>query len=653
MPRLQQASVIELVSNAPQGLLWLVEKGNDHEKIVIAEYEPKGGGKASLRDFQTWYQRLKTLPADLIPVLRTRMNIEERLFLVFDMPAGSSVRKVIRSGRPTMSASQFMLRLLSLADQFSEHLSGSSHGWICGETLTIQSNGNLLLGPPAFAPGEAADMRTDLRECALLAAKWAGIPLQPLDADAEQYKELLKAEDWVLAAAIEWVLFCKDRAPQSARQVIEFLREAIQSPKGDSEKEVSTALDSLKGLYQRSGSTIVKREIEKGEGRLSGIKKATLSTQVPKAEVQPEPKPQPKPASELRVAPVPAPVPQSVPVPEWPCLECAKVNLPEAQFCSGCGTARGKKADRPTVPQAVPQPIPHQPPDHKGWIWKGALALVALFGIFYYVSNAPLREFSGYLDKQMVVNANGPSAYSVYQKTVREKGAESSTVKSMNETALPVLQKISKEAFDSWYKESELGKPPERRLPGEMALQSWEEMQQLQEWLSSILKSPLSNAQFAYARGMAALNRRAWGEARQQFEEALRSQPNWSLALNGLGKAYFGLRQFDQTEKYYRQASEADPSWHFPHANLATLYRDVLKNFEASEREYRAAIQLDPSRPSFHFNLGLLYYMYGKQHWPSACSEFRASLSGPAGRSLTSAEVNLATQRRDRACQGS
>ena len=299
-------------------------------------------------------------------------------------------------------------------------------------------------------------------------------------------------------------------------------------------------------------------------------------------------------------------------------------------------------------------PVAQQPSiTRTGWVWKGALALGAIFGvvgIYYYVANAPMREFNDYLNKQMIINTNGPSAYSVYQKTMREKGPESSAIKSMNKKAAPVLQRISKDAFDSWYKDSELSKPPGSRAPGEIVVTTWADMVQVQEWLSNIDKNPVSNARLAYARGMAALNRRAWDEARPQFEDALRSQPNWSLALNGLGKAYFGKRQYDGAERYYRQASEADPSWYFPHSNLGTLYRDILKTFDASEREYRAAIQLDPSRPSFHFNLGLLYYMHGKPYWPSACSELRTALSGSV-RSLTPTETDLATQRRDRACQ--
>lgn len=633
-PRLQQTRVVELISNAPPGLLWLAEKGSNHERIFITEYEPRGGGKAFLRDFNLWSQRLKALPADLLPGLDTRYVHEERLFLVFDAPAGQSARKVMDSGRTAITGPEFLQRLLILVQQFAQASSGSSHGWIRAETVTV-SDGKLLLGPPAFAPGEAADPQSDLKECALLAAQWAGIPLRSLDADAEQCNQLRKAEDWTLASTIEWMLFCKDRVPQSAGQVLEFLREAVIAPKGDSEKDISTALDALKRLYQRSGSSIVKIKIEQTEERLSKIRKAIQSqpeeiaapatAPVPK----PDPKARPEPTPEVQAKPNPAPKPEPVPVPP-----------PE-----------------PTAGPApkVDPPLPPPPPPKKSnGRWKVALAvgpIIGVFGIYYYMANAAVREFNDYFDKQVIINSNGPSAYSVYQKTMREKGPESSAIKSMNNKALPVLQRISKDAFDSWYKDSELSKPPERRAPGELALTTWAEMAQIQEWLSSIEKSPLSNARLAYARGMAALNRRAWDEARQQFEESLRSQPNWSLALNGLGKAYFGKRQYDMTEKYYRQASEADPSWYFPHSNLGTLYRDVLKNFEAAEREYRAAIQLDASRASFHFNLGLLYYMHGKQYWPSACSELRTALSS-SGRSLTPSDVNLATLRRDKACQG-
>lgn len=641
-PRLQDTRVVELLSNAPRGLLWLAEKGNKHERILIAEYEPKGGGKAALREFNLWYQRLKALPPDLFPSLDIRYSHEEHLFLLFGAPAGQSARQVIESGRQTITGFEFLHRLLLLIQQFAQASTGSSHGWIRAETVTV-SDGKLLLGPPAFDPGEAADPQSDLKECALLSARWAALPLQSSDADAEQRNQLRKAEDWTLAAAIEWILLCKDRVPKSAGQVVEFLQEASIVPKGDLEKDLSAALDTLKRLYQRSGSTVVKLKIEQAEERLSKMRKVSPSgpegavtpARAPTPELKTEPQARPDPAARVQPQPRPAPPPRPEPTPEPP----------------------PKVEPAPPPPQPPPKvepvPPPRQPPSKPAWRWKVALAIGAIIGIFtiYYVVGAPMREFNDYFDRQVIVNSNGPSAYSVYQKTLREKGPESSAIKSMNEKALPVLQKTSKEAFDSWYKDSELSKSPEHRAAGEMALTNWAEMAQLQEWLSSIEKSPASNARLAYARGMAALDRHDWEGARQQFEEALSFQPNWSLGLNGLGKAYFGKKQYDLSEKYYRQASEADPSWYYPHSNLGTLYRDVLRNFQGSVREYQMAIQLDPNRASFHFNLGLLYYMNGKQYWPSACSEFRTALRATGG-SLSPSEVNFATQRGDRACQG-
>src|ERR1035438_2300780 len=111
-PRLQQTRVVELISNAPPGLLWLAEKTSNHERLLITEYEPKGGGKAFLRDFNLWYQKLKALPSDLLPALDMRFVHEERLFLVWAMPGGTSAKKAIESGRTAMAGPEFLQQLL-------------------------------------------------------------------------------------------------------------------------------------------------------------------------------------------------------------------------------------------------------------------------------------------------------------------------------------------------------------------------------------------------------------------------------------------------------------------------------------------------------------------------------------------------------------
>jgi hypothetical protein len=299
-PKVQQLRIIELVSNAPPALLWLAEKGANHERVLVAEYGPKGGGKGFLRDFGLWFKRLRELPAGLLPALSFRYSDEERLFLVFGAPGGLPVRKIIQSGHTPITGTEFLQRLLTLTEQFAQG-TASLHGWIRAETVTV-SEGKLLLGPPAFAPGEVADPQSDLKECARLSAQWEGIPLRPSDADAEQCNQLRKVEDWPLAATIEWILFCKDRAPQSAGQAMDFLGDALAVPKGDSEKDLSAALDALKKLYQPSGSTIVKLKIDQTEERLSRIAKASESPPAEKAAPARAPAPGPELEDDLAFA---------------------------------------------------------------------------------------------------------------------------------------------------------------------------------------------------------------------------------------------------------------------------------------------------------------------------------------------------------------
>jgi tetratricopeptide (TPR) repeat protein len=634
-PRLQQVRVTELLANAPPALLWLAEKGSNRERLFIAEYEPKGGAKAVLRDFNLWFQNLKTLSANIIPILDSRYIHEERSYLVFEAPGGQSVKRALESGQNTMPSFEFLHELLEILDQFTRSLPGSSHGWIRPETVMVFPDGRLLLGPPSFAPGAVPNPQSDLRDCAAIAAQWAGISLRQSDADVEQRKELQKLDDWALASTLEWMLLCKDRVPPSAGAVTTFLREASAVRKGEPGKDAAAALNTLKGLYQRSGSAIVKREIENTEARIPKTPPATPPPPQPRQDVKPAPE------GEARSDAKPE-------IPEIPVAPAPRPPLPTPEI---------KPEPQPVfAPEPAPPPpvLPPPPPKKSRWIWIGALALGVIFGIYYYVSGAPLRELDDYLAKKMIVNTNGPSAYAVYQKAVREKGPDSSLVKSMNQKALPVLQNASKQAFDSWYKESELSKPAEQRPAGETAITTWDEMVQLQEWLNSIQKHSLSSAQYEYALGMAAYGRRNWNEARERFENALKTQPNWSLALNGVGKAYYGLQQYDLAEKYYRSATEADPSWCFPHVNLGALF-DHLRNFEASEREYLQAIKLYPSRPTFHYYLATLYYAHSdkrnKQHWSAACSEFKASLISSSGKSLSPNEARLADLRRKIVCQ--
>ena len=268
------------------------------------------------------------------------------------------------------------------------------------------------------------------------------------------------------------------------------------------------------------------------------------------------------------------------------------------------------------------------------------VALTAVLSVIYYVSGSTMREFNELLARNSLVNSGGPSAYSVYVRAVQEKGPTSSLVLEMQTKVQGILDAKSHEVFQTYYQESETGQL------------SWEDIERLQDWLNQIQHSQESLASLEYASGMNELFKRNYLVAKGHFENALSHKPNWPLALNGLGRAYFNLHDFRQAEHYYLLASAADPEWKFPYSNLGNLYRDALGNFEEAERNFQKAISLDPSRSSFHFNLGSLYFTRGKQYWPQACNEFRQSLEASSAKSLSPSEASLASQRMGKSCKG-
>jgi tetratricopeptide (TPR) repeat protein len=342
---------------------------------------------------------------------------------------------------------------------------------------------------------------------------------------------------------------------------------------------------------------------------------------------------------------------------------CPKCNLTfdfERVFCENCGSmleqvgaqTRGFGAAPVESPQAQPRQAEYQPtiltaqtpppppPNGKGRLVAGVFAaVVSICGLVYYFSGALEREFDSTLNNGNLAAANTRSAWMIYQEALQKKGPNSATVRSINAKARPVLDRRSQEIFDNWYRTSDLGNL------------TWDEVARIEEWRNQISSDSETRARTAYAQGMVSFIRKNYSDALRLFNEAVRHKPNWSLGLNGVGRAYFNLRRFDMAEQYYRRATEADPRWYFPYFNLANLYRDVLRNDSLAEEYYQKAISLDSGRPSFHYGLATLYFRKGKSFWPQACQEYRRSLEESASGSLTPAEATIANQRVLKICQ--
>jgi tetratricopeptide (TPR) repeat protein len=108
-------------------------------------------------------------------------------------------------------------------------------------------------------------------------------------------------------------------------------------------------------------------------------------------------------------------------------------------------------------------------------------------------------------------------------------------------------------------------------------------------------------------------------QAIEAYENASRLNPQAAGALVNLGTIYFHQRDWKKSEKYYKQAIEADAGYALAHFNLGNLYDERGKRAEAFFH-YHAALRIHPNYADAHYNLALLHQggndiMKAVSHW--------------------------------------
>jgi tetratricopeptide (TPR) repeat protein len=265
-----------------------------------------------------------------------------------------------------------------------------------------------------------------------------------------------------------------------------------------------------------------------------------------------------------------------------------------------------------------------------------AVLAVAAFA-WYWTSTAVERQFRQAVEKGRLVSPAGDNAMELYQQIVREKGSASSAVGKLRQIALPALQSKSDELFRQWYSEADIGDT------------RWADVQKLQDWLAELSpKNTTFLARQAYAAGQVVILAAQYGEALNHYRRALELQPNWSLALNGIGRACRNLRNMACAEEYYRLAANADPQWIFPRQNLGGVYLELNRLNEA-ETEYLAALNLDPNRAGSRFLLAQLYERAKRRE--EACREYGTALKLAENLQRPPFDRELVRQRMARVCR--
>ena len=142
-------------------------------------------------------------------------------------------------------------------------------------------------------------------------------------------------------------------------------------------------------------------------------------------------------------------------------------------------------------------------------------------------------------------------------------------------------------------------------------------------WNYVVDKEP-SRAPFAYNNlGVAYESRGLFDVAIEQYQTALRLEPDYILAHYNLGHAYQSRGLFDMAIEQYQAALRLEPDYVLAHYNLGNVYQS-RGLFDMAIEQYQAALRLKPDNAEAHNNLGAIYQARGL--FDMAIEQYQAAL---------------------------
>ncbi len=111
-----------------------------------------------------------------------------------------------------------------------------------------------------------------------------------------------------------------------------------------------------------------------------------------------------------------------------------------------------------------------------------------------------------------------------------------------------------------------------------------------------ILSDPLSPEEHINL-GVAYERKGDYGAAIKEYKKAARKTP---LGYLYLGNAYFGMKDYEMAEAYYKRSMEEDPGNADSYNNLAWLYYTTGTNLDEAEGLVLRAIEINPERSAIY-----------------------------------------------------
>jgi Tfp pilus assembly protein PilF len=125
-----------------------------------------------------------------------------------------------------------------------------------------------------------------------------------------------------------------------------------------------------------------------------------------------------------------------------------------------------------------------------------------------------------------------------------------------------------------------------------------------------IEKERAKNPRYQYNVGIFYLNNGQMDKAKEYLDKALDLQPNFDLALDGLGLVYFMQRQFPEAIASFEKALRSNPKLTDARNHLGTVYQEIGQ-LDKAESEFQTASEdmTYHSRELPFYNLSRLYFI--------------------------------------------
>ena len=132
-------------------------------------------------------------------------------------------------------------------------------------------------------------------------------------------------------------------------------------------------------------------------------------------------------------------------------------------------------------------------------------------------------------------------------------------------------------------------------------------------------------------RAQALVGSKQFEKAIEDFDEAIKHNPNYANVYRDRGNAYRNLKQYERAIEDYNKAIELDPEYALAYNNRGIAFRN-LKQYERAIEDYNKAIELDPEYALAYINRGIPYY-HLKQYERAIeeyniCFDLRAKVKG-------------------------